>query len=66
MAKREQYKSAVEKKQTTVTISLETDRRVERLAALITKRNSRMTRCSKHEAVRQAVDQMLTQLKEAR
>ena len=48
---------------TTQSISKETARLTGELAGLITERDHRLRRCSKHEAIHQAVAEMIERLK---
>ena len=51
---------------TTQSLSKETASLVEELARLITVKEGRLTRCSKHEAVHKAVTDMIKRLKRKR
>ena len=51
---------------TTLSISKQTGELADELARLITKRDQRLRRCSKHEAIHQAVVEMIQRLKKKR
>ncbi len=48
---------------TTISISKDTAKRITELARLVTTKEGRFTKCSKHEAIHLAVMDMITRLK---